>query len=180
MSESRSLPGILSGALPFLALLLALTLPGTATASAIYRWVDAEGVVHYSSVAPRGVDYQRVDPGARPQTPPSLANPRNDAPEAPAAEPEPMPAEDSDDDLALTEEQRERQARLQAEANERRTRLARQRQEQCEAARRVYDELTTHTRVRVRGDDGRERVLGEDELQARIARARDAIVTNCD
>lgn len=167
-------------------LLIALALPDAATADAVYRWVDAQGVVHYSSVAPRGVDFERIDPGARPRALPSLANPRaqDDAEDTqPSADTAAAPAdatEPSADDLGLTEEQQLRRAALQAEASDRRAQLAQQRQERCQAARRQYDELTTHSRVRIRDDSGRERLLSEEELQDRIARARDAIVTNCD
>lgn len=175
-----------------LGLIMALALPHTAAGAEVYRWVDAQGVVHFSSVAPRDQAFERVDPGARPRPQPSLANPdvaaNGDTLVQPDLDAEADPATTasrsadapSDDELGLTEEQRERRAQLQAEAEDRRAQLQRERREQCERARRQYDELTTHSRVRVRGDDGRERLLSEEELQTRIAAARDAIVTNCD
>lgn len=165
------------------ALMLALALPAALSAAEVYRWVDAQGVVHYSSVAPRGVAFERVDPGARPRATPSLANPslaedEEDEPE-PAPTPQPIP-EPSADELGLTEEQQQRRAELQAQATERLARLQTERQERCRVARNLYEELTTHSRVRIREESGRERLLGDDELRARIAEARDAIVTNCD
>lgn len=168
-----------------LTLLLALALPATLQAAEVYRWVDAQGTVHYSSVAPRDVTYERIDPRARPRTPATLANPSDPAAgstdQAPAtAEPTTAVQVPSDDELGLTEEQREHRAQLQAEAETRRARLEEERREQCSRARRQYEDLTTHTRVRVRDDSGRERLLSEEELQTRIAAARDAIVTNCD
>lgn len=171
--------------LQHLALVVALALPVTLQAAEVYRWVDAEGVVHYSSVAPRGIAYERIDPGARPRAPASLANP-SDPVGTPEAVATTAPAPDatvdapSDDELGLSAEQRERRAELQAEAESRRARLEAERREQCQRARRQYEELTTHTRVRVRDDNGRERLLSDAELQTRIAAARDAIVTNCD
>ncbi|MCC5885429.1 MAG: DUF4124 domain-containing protein [Gammaproteobacteria bacterium] len=170
--------------LPSLALLLALALPATLQAAEVYRWVDAQGTVHYSSVAPRNVPFERVDPGARPRMPASLANPREPAATAEEVAAAPAPnagvQAPSDDELGLTEQQRERRAALQAQAENRRARLEAERRDQCSRARRQYEELTTHTRVRVRDDSGRDRLLSDAELQTRIAAARDAIVTNCD
>ncbi len=171
-----------------LVLALTLTLPHAVSANEVYRWVDAQGVVHYSSVAPRGVNFERIDPGARPRALPSLANPRlqeneEDAQlpgDTPATAAPPAAGEPSAEDLGLTEEQQLRRAALEAQASERRAQLAQQRHENCRAARRHYDELTTHSRVRIRDDSGRERLLSEEELQERLAKARDAIVTNCD
>lgn len=172
-----------------LALLFALVLPAVSQATEVYRWVDAQGVVHYSSVAPRNIAYERIDPGARPRPPATLANPQEDPVESPDQAPAPSVANatpmatveaPSDDELGLSAEQRERRAELQAEAESRRARLEQERRDQCQRARRQYEELTTHTRVRIRDDSGRERLLSEEELQTRIAAARDAIVTNCD
>jgi hypothetical protein len=165
-----------------LALLLLIGMPAPSLASEVYRWVDGTGLVHYSSVAPRDYAYERIDPGARPRTPATLARPRDESGPAeevapPQSDPGPQPP--SDDPLGLTDEQREFRAQLQAEAESRRANLEAERQAQCERARRHYEELTTHTRVRVVDDSGRERLLSDAELQTRIATTRDAIVTNC-
>lgn len=169
-----------------LALLLALALPATLQAAEIYRWVDSQGLVHYGSVAPHGFVYERIDTRAGPRGQATLANPRAAANTTEQATETPQPDRATagggppDADLGLTEEQRERQAQLQAEAESRRARLETERTAQCERARRHYEELTTHTRVRVKDDSGRERLLSDAELQTRIAAARDGIVTNCD
>lgn len=171
-----------------LTLLLALAVPAYLQAAEVYRWVDAQGVVHYSSVAPRDVAYERIDPGARPGPRGTLANPRpaaedtqpSSAPPARTAGTAPVTRAPSDDDLGLTPEQRERRAQLQAEADTRRAQLEQERRQQCERARSQYEQLTTHTRVRVPDGEGGERLLSDAELQARIEAARDAIVTNCD
>jgi hypothetical protein len=47
--------------IPLLALLTVTVLPLPAAAE-IYRWVDADGVVHYSEAAPPEGNYQRVHP----------------------------------------------------------------------------------------------------------------------
>jgi len=173
----------------WLTLLLALALPASLQAAEVYRWVDARGLVHYSSMAPRDYAYERIDPGAQPRAAATLANPRDaaDTSSADADAQQPVSPQrngtgqaPSNDDLGLTEEQRERRAQLQSEAESRREQLEAQRQEQCERARRQYEELTTHTRVRIVDDSGQETLLSDDELQARIAAARDGIVMNCD
>ena len=158
--------------------LLAATLPATA-AEAVYRWVDASGQVHYTQVAPRGIPYERVAPNGRSPAPaPSIFNPRRQpAPgETVAAadtpgEPEPIP---------LSEAQLQQQAELEAEAEARLQQIAQAKAQNCSNAREQFREFTTYARIRVADGNGGVRVLTEEERQARIAEAQEAIVLNCE
>lgn len=169
----------------WLALMVVLALSPTLHAAEVYRWLDANGQVHFSSIAPRGVDYERVDLGAQ-RGPGTLANPQSTedreqvAARASGGEAGRGGEAPSNDELGLTDPQRELRAQLQQEADSRRARLEEERHDQCARARRQYEQLTTHSRVRVVDDSGSETLLSDAELQTRIAAARDGIVTNCD
>lgn len=188
MPHTRPQKGVPTRTMKRLTLLLALAMPASLQAAEVYRWMDAQGLVHYSSVAPRDFAYERVDPGAQPQRRGTLANPRaandgaesNREQEVSTAQPDRIAQAPTTNELGLSEEQRERRDQLQVEADTRRARLEEERQQQCERARRQYEQLTTHTRVRVPDGEGGERLLSDAELQTRIAAARDAIVTTCD
>ena len=64
-------------------------------AGEIYRWVDAQGVVHYSDRAEQGVSAETVvlRPEPAPAAPPPEPAPTRSAPARPAKAPPPEPAE---------------------------------------------------------------------------------------
>jgi hypothetical protein len=82
MSPARSRTGFL-----FLALLLCLGLQSPAWAQGVYRWVDKEGVVHYSDQSQAGAERVEIlRSPAPPAAPPAPAAPgTRPAPAAPAA-----------------------------------------------------------------------------------------------
>ncbi len=132
----------------------------------VYRWVDENGVVNYTQLAPQGVEAERVRAdtgqriGAQPSEPATAA--------AEPAEPE------------LSEAQQRMLSRLQAAEQARQEELARVKQANCERARAVLERLSVHGRVRVRGEDGQERMMSEDERQQRISEAQQGVAANCD
>lgn len=151
----------------------------------IYRWVDGAGVVHYTQVAPRGVAYERVSPGARRTgAAPSFYNPTPDGADAPAGSTAPAPSQDTaaapEGQPTLTPEQQARRDALEAEANARLANVRDTREENCRNAREQFQQFTTYARIRVADGDGGTRVLTESEREARIAEAQEAIVLNCD
>ena len=162
--------------------LTALLLLSTAGAAAteIYRWVDADGSVHYSSVAPRDIPHERIDPGGIRRPAPTLASPdlRDSAP--PATLPVPERVAPANDETDLTAAQEEARRALAAEAAASRAALIEQQRELCQQARERYRQLTTHARVRVRSESGETRLLSEEELQSQLAQAQNAIVTHCE
>ncbi len=132
----------------------------------VYRWVDENGVVNYTQLAPEGVEAERVRPdtgqriAARPSEPATT-------PAAESAEPE------------LSEAQQRMLSKLQAAEQARQEEVARIKQANCERARAVLERLSVHGRVRVRGEDGQERVMPEDERQQRIDEAQQGVAANC-
>ncbi|MEE4360911.1 MAG: DUF4124 domain-containing protein [Pseudomonadales bacterium] len=170
-----------------LLLVLAMPLPGSA-AESVYRWVDASGVVHYDQVAPAGVAYEVVRPGKGPDAaPPSLAEPAPfGTPVTPGsgargtAAPSTDPADPAATRSGMTEAQREMQTRLEAEERERLAELRAARDENCRLAREQFEQFTTFARIRMRGADGEYVILSEEERQAKIDEAKEAILLNCD
>lgn len=154
--------------------------PSASAAQAVYRWVDANGVVHFTQTAPRDVPYEQVSPsgqGSRPA--PSFYSPRRDAPAAPA-NPDAGETEANAEDPALTAAQQQRQAELDAQAQTRLSEMAAARRRNCELARQQFEEFTTFARIRVADGEGGVRILTEAERAERIAEAEEAILVNCD
>lgn len=185
-------PERMSGRLPRCAaaalLAVASVAPLAAAAEeAVYRWVDASGVVHFSQVAPQGFAYERVTPGSRgrPVARATLSNPR--AQPSPSgigrpAAPSPQPSADPADApaAALTETQRQLQQELEQEAQERLGEVRALREANCAQAREQFRQFTTYARIRVSDESGAARVLSEEERQQRIDEAQEAIVLNCE
>ena len=158
-------------------LLLATALPPAGAAQEVYRWVDADGLVHFTQTAPRDRPYERVAPagaGGRP----SFYNPRRET--ARGEETPDAAAEQQDGEPALSAEQQQRQAELQAQAQARLAEMEETRRRNCEAAREQFRQFTTYARIRVADGEGGMRILGEEERAERIAEAEEAILVNCD
>jgi hypothetical protein len=159
--------------------------PGSPGAPDVYRWVDANGVVHYTQVAPRDVPFERVSPSGRDRADePSFYNPVRARSNAPGAIVDAPSVEAGDPDAAsapgLTPEQLERQSELSAEADARLAEIAEARRRNCELARQQFREFTTYARIRIANPDGSIRILTEEERASRLAETEEAIVVNCD
>ncbi len=143
-------------------------LPLLLGASSVYRWVDEDGVVNYTQMKPEGVDAELVsaDTGRRVRTAPSA--PSDDTADAGA-----------DGEPPLTENQQNMLADLRAAEAARQEEVAKVREANCQKARNVLERLTSRGRIRVRGDDGTERVMPEDERQQRIDDAQRGVAANC-
>jgi predicted pyridoxine 5'-phosphate oxidase superfamily flavin-nucleotide-binding protein len=137
----------------------------------VYRWVDENGVVNYTQLKPEGVDAVRVS-AATGQRVTAPVPPPADASAAPGTARAPDPEQ-------LTEDQQKMLADLEAAEQARQQEVARIRQANCAQARELLERLTARGRIRVRGDDGVDRVLPEEERQQRIAEAQRAIAVNC-
>ncbi|TBU73376.1 DUF4124 domain-containing protein [Phytopseudomonas daroniae] len=134
---------------------LALALSTTALAGQVYRWVDAQGVTHFSEQPPQGQQATTVNTA----TPPP-----------PSTEPKPTPTFENIADP----EQAAIDAKVKQEVAEQET----QRRKYCESQRNNLAQLENNPRVRVE-DAGEMRRLGEEERQQRIAESKKAIEENC-
>jgi len=148
-----------------LAKTLLISLAATAAfAEDVYQWVDENGVTNYTQQRPKiGVEYSRV-----------RTNVAGAALEI--QEPEPAPAQRP----KLTSEQKAMLDDLKAAETARQAEVAKIREANCEKSRLVLQRLTEKERIRVRDNDGTERVMGEDERQNRISQAQEGVASNCE
>lgn len=121
-----------------------------ALADKVYRWVDENGRVHYSSQPRRGVDEDKYRVQVDRVTPP---------PPKPAVEKTEQPAEQETSDIT---QQRETRAK-----------------ELCANAKEVKEVLSTNFSRRFKQDDGSYRPLTDDERASKMAEADKRIKEYC-
>ena len=140
---------------PRLWLALVLLLPSIAVAAQIYRWVDANGQVHYGQTPPQGSDARLQG-----QSKPSSAPPS--APPAPAATPAP-----NAQTAAASKKPAEPSAAVTAKA--------------CVAARERIEMLQTKTarRIFLPQKDGSVSRMTDEEFAAALVAAQKAEASNC-
>jgi hypothetical protein len=151
------------------ALLLIALAGGFAQAEEIYRWVDENGVVNFTQLKPKDVSAQQLSTVAGGSTMISE--------DSAATRPAPTQSTPAKQDLNQT--QQDMLQDLQAAETARREEVARIRAANCQKSRKVLAQLSAKDRIRVRADDGTERIMSEDERQSRIEEAQQGIVQNC-
>ncbi len=149
----------------------------------IFRWVDANGVVNYTQQKPQGVEAVVLGKGGdrarvryAPATPEPSSETATSESTATTGSRELQPAERQ---AELNEAQRAKLAQLKADQAKAEAKLAADKQANCKQAESMLSQLTERSRIRLRGEDGSERVIGEDERQDRISRAQLTIAENC-
>lgn len=137
---------------------LLLAMSATAMASQVYKWVDAQGVTHFSAQPPQGQDATSVNTAAPPPKP-AVAEEKKAAPTFESiADPE---------QAAIDEKVKQDIAAKEAE-----------RKKYCADVRTNLSQLENNPRVRTEVD-GEVRRLSEEERQSRISEAQKAIAENC-
>ncbi len=142
------------------ALALGFVIAAPLQAAAIYKWVDEDGVTHYSQQPPPSGDAVRVGV---------------DRPPEEEIKRERRQMEETGERLEERREQRreaEQQARTDAEER-------RKREQRCADLRSSLEELTDNRRLLVRDGDGDVRRLPEEERQQRVAERRRQIEEEC-
>ena len=131
--------------------------------SEIYRYVDANGVVTYAQQLPYGVKGEliRTTAGAPTVTVPATV------PKVEGTEP------------TLTPQQQAMLDNLKKTETARKEEIARIREANCIRSKGVLERLSNAGRVRVKGADGQEAMMPEEERQSRIEEAQRGIVANC-
>ena len=135
-----------------------------------YTWVDENGVVNFSERNPQGYNARHVTAGQRqfgyhyedeePEEPP--ADPQSSEQAVPPAGERPI-------DKELVEEEK----RINQE-------IAATKRTNCNIGRLNLKQLQNYNRIRMKDDDGKVRVLTDEEKQARIAEAQKTINENCE
>jgi len=146
------------------------TLALAAQADGIYKWEDENGVVHYGAQPPQEKEVE------------VFRKPKSERYKQWQAEQVALKTEQAADEATSTE--RAVAAKPEAEQEPQQDEALTKAQEavraqRCRQAQANLQELTTHSRVREVGPDGQMRVLPEEERQARIGGAQQAIRDNC-
>lgn len=162
-----------------ISLLTLLLLASTAGAAEDYWvWVDKSGVTNYSEQPPTNVTGARhitseQQLGVRERQfgdrDPSLIQDETPAQPTPAPGRNPSGKTGPVNPDSTIADQR---AAVQAK-------IAETKQRNCEIGKRNLAQLEAYSRIRVKGDDGKERVLSDQEHQAQIEQARQIIQDNC-
>ena len=149
-----------------------LALSVDAAAETIYRWVDAEGIVHFAYRPPEGVKAETV--GIGPAAPVSTAPVSPDAPAAGGAA-------DSDDTPPREPEPSYAQQRRDERAEKRQQKAAEQKKigAQCEAMRHQLAATEPNPRVIVPTPGGGSRRLDDEERLELVNEAKAFIKKNC-
>ncbi|MEM7365938.1 MAG: DUF4124 domain-containing protein [Pseudomonadota bacterium] len=145
-----------------LVLSIGMLLAAASSASEYYTWVDENGVTNYAERNPQGYNARLITKQRR-------FGERYQA-ETPAAPTTVASASSTSiDPDALVADQR---AALEAE-------VAQTKASNCKIGRDNLVRLQAFARIRVRGDDGQERVLSPEEKQSKMDDARKIIQDNC-
>ena len=131
-----------------------LALSSSTMAAQVYKWVDAQGITHFSAQPPQGQAAQTLNT----VTPPPK----------PAAEPD---ASESSASL-VDQEKIDRKVKQQVAEQEA------ERKRYCETLQTNLAQLQNNPRVRVE-ENGEVRRLKEEERQSRIAETKQKIEENC-
>jgi hypothetical protein len=137
---------------------LLLAMSATAMASQVYKWVDAQGVTHFSAQPPQGQDADSINT-ATPPPKPAVAEEKKAAPTFESiADPE---------QAAIDEKVKQDVAAKEVE-----------RKKYCADVRTNLAQLQNNPRLRMEVD-GELRRLSEEERQSRISAAQKSIAENC-
>jgi len=137
---------------------LLLAMSATAMASQVYKWVDAQGVTHFSAQPPQGQQATSVNTSVAPPKPAQPAEPKTTPTFESIADPE---------QAAIDEKVKQEVAAKEAELKK-----------YCENVRTNLAQLENNPRLRTEVD-GEVRRLTEEERQQRIGDAKKAIAENC-
>jgi len=142
-----------------------------------YRWVDDNGIVNFAERKPRGIPDERVSVVEGDNAGSAASNRR---PSTTPLDTLAVPTAPTGSLPKLDDRQQQMMAELQQNEATRQEQVTKIRKDNCERSRRVLDNLSVNNRIRVRADDGGERVITEQERQQRITEAQQGIVANCD
>jgi len=136
-----------------------LLLPALGVAKT-YKWVDENGVTQYTSTPPPTGEFKTVKPPPKPAVNPVKAQ------------------GELQKRLEAFDKRREEEGKAKAEASKQSAEVAKTK-ENCEKAKKNLEMLQTKVRIRYTEKDGSLRFLGDEERQANIKRAQDAIKSYC-
>ncbi len=165
------------------ALCLAFGIMSVAVARDYYVWVDEDGVTNFSERSPRGRNARHVTDSTPFGEPADSTDARRPGRQRPDATAEESGADRNTPTNADSQPGGQQQIDPDELASEQREELEQQiaetRRKNCDLGKRNLARLQAYARIRVEGEDGEERLLTEEEKQARIDEAREIILDNC-
>ncbi len=130
----------------------------------IYKWVDAEGNVHYGQQRPSDVNAEKLDIQQEPTTTFGSGKKQDEEPEAAAQDGGQKPAEEP----AAKEEKK-----VETPAEKK------QRREACAKARKSLATMESIGRIRSKDAEGNYTYLSQQQKEAQMKQARDLIKKTC-
>ena len=151
-----------------LLILVFTTTTNAGEAPEYYTWVDENGVVNYAQRNPQGYQAEYVTGSQRF----GYSNEQADVTPEAATSSEDTTDPDQTDDAEIDAQIASEKARFDKE-------IAAAKKSNCTIGKRNLAQLESYARVKVRDDDGTERVLTDSEKSARINKAKQTIRENC-
>ena len=160
-----------------LVLFVLMGITGSVLAEEVYRWVDADGVVNFTQQRPREVTAEQISP--RNSDVNIVTNVAQNTAAMSGQQPQSFPATAGDQSRQMDAAQQEMLEGLRAREAQRQVALADARESNCKKSRDVLVRLTGKSRIRIRGSDGVERMMPEEERRQRIDDAQKGVANNC-
>lgn len=126
----------------------------------VYKWVDDQGITHYSQTPPPAKQFNTVEP-----PPPPAQDPQQAAKKLQEMQQSMDEKRQARDEQAKQQDQRS--AELEAD------------RKACQEARKRLEVLQSHGRIRAHSPDGESRILTPEQRQAHIAKTRQVIAGTC-
>ena len=158
---------------PVLRVLIAAGLAAAASlvaAEEVYRWVDENGVVHFSAMPPRNAEADIVDVGSTPAAAPVDAEPTpegGDTGDSHAAADQP--------EMSIAQQRREERAERRFEAE----RARKEREINCTRMQDAVARLEPSPRVIITDEAGNPRRLDDEQRLEALAEAKAYVAANC-
>ncbi len=141
-------------------------------ANKIYRWVDADGIVHFGEQPPGQFNAEEV----KVEKSPDYVPPPTQAPTAPAGAPG-AAADPKAGEPEPSYAQQRRDAR--AKAREEAAREKRQKSANCDAHRQLIAKLEPMPRVIIQREDGTVERMDDNERLDQLKKSKDYVNENC-
>lgn len=130
-------------------------LVNSAAQAGMYKWTDEQGNVHYSQSPPRGQEYEKMKVDKAPRPSGTTATPQGTADSQTTGQ---------SDGPGTVEDEVAKNAEI--------------RKKNCDAAKKNLQVFQVYRRVK--GEDGKIRVVSEKEREEQIQRSKEAIREFCD
>lgn len=151
--------------------IILLTLTPILAQAAIYKWVDEQGNVQYSSEKPKDAEAEKVRVTTQP--PVDRSTYRRPGQDEAKAEGDTKPdAKDAKDDKTKTPAEKRKEAAKKAESDK-------LKKEMCDEARQNLAAIENSARVRIEDDKGEVRYMEEKEVDSRKKSEQERINKYC-